>query len=48
MNPVGGLVASSPEPVALDEGLDEDGSKGEFLPPVVLSGKEEGTRHRNR
>ena len=36
MDPVGGLVAGSLETVALDEGLDEDGSKHEAFSPVVL------------
>ena len=37
MDPVGSFVAGSLETVALDEGLEEDGSKRESFSPVVLN-----------
>lgn len=36
MDPVGSFVAGSLETVALDEGLEEDGSKSEAFSPIVL------------
>ena len=36
IDPVGGLVAGSLETAALDEGLEEDGSKREAFSPIVL------------